>query len=148
MDNSVSPEALSLIIELSFVTLIIASFAVSVMFILSQQRLARILAKQNGSYKIHGAWLWTQLLPLWSYIALVVVAVKLDDQIKIYQSKHNQTLKFKGVLVYWYVGLTILNLVPLINIATTIISLVLFIIIWSNIAKTTKQLLEKDNLEN
>lgn len=136
-------QQLTILIQFSVVIITVLSIVVSCLFILSQQKLAKNLRRINNTSKIHPAWLWTQLIPIWSYIALVVVAVKLDDQIKIYQSKHNKTLKFKGVLVYWYVGLTILSLIPLINIATTIISLILFVLIWSNITKTTKQIIEK-----
>ncbi|AXH30705.1 hypothetical protein CGC45_04465 [Francisella opportunistica] len=98
------------------------------------------MVEANNTPKIHNAWLWTQLIPIWTYIALLVTAIKLDEQCKIYQNKYTKKLNFKARFVYWYIGLTILNLVPILNIVTIIASLVLFIVVWTNISKTTKEL--------
>ncbi|MEY8716836.1 hypothetical protein [Francisella philomiragia] len=61
---------------------------------------------------------------------------KLDDQSKLYNQTHEKKLKFKASLVYWYVGLTLLNIVPVINIIAGIATIV--IIIWANITKSCK----------
>ncbi|WP_432773794.1 hypothetical protein [Francisella salimarina] len=138
IQNSISPETMMLIIQICAVVLIITSLIVSVLFILSQQKLAKALVTVNSGEQIHPAWLWTQLIPIWSYIALVVTAVKLDEQTKLYNQTHEKKLKFKASLVYWYVGLTLLNIVPVINIIVGIATIVIFIIIWANITKSTK----------
>nr|MBK2252380.1 hypothetical protein [Francisella philomiragia] len=138
MQNSISPETMMLIIQICIVALIITSLIVSVLFILSQQKLAKALVTVNTGEQIHPAWLWTQLIPIWSYIALVVTAVKLDEQTKLYNQTHEKKLKFKASLVYWYVGLTLLNVVPVINIIVGIATIIIFIIIWANITKSTK----------
>ncbi|MEY8765587.1 MULTISPECIES: hypothetical protein [Francisella] len=138
MINSISPETMMLIIQICAVALIITSLIVSVLFILSQQKLAKALVTVNSGEQIHPAWLWTQLIPIWSYIALVVTAVKLDEQTKLYNQTHKKKLKFKASLVYWYVGLTLLNIVPVINIIVGIATIAIFIIIWANISKSTK----------
>ncbi|WP_234359893.1 hypothetical protein [Francisella philomiragia] len=138
IQNSISPETMMLIIQICIVALIITSLIVSVLFILSQQKLAKALVTINSGEQIHPAWLWTQLIPIWSYIALVVTAVKLDEQTKLYNQTHEKKLKFKASLVYWYVGLTLLNVVPVINIIVSIATIVIFIIIWANITKSTK----------
>ncbi|QWV00239.1 hypothetical protein KQR59_04885 [Francisella salimarina] len=138
MQNSISPETMMLIIQICTVALIITSLIVSVLFILSQQKLAKALITVNSGEQIHPAWLWTQLIPIWSYIALVVTAVKLDEQTRLYNQTHEKKLKFKASLVYWYVGLTLLNIVPVINIIVGIATIVIFIIIWANITKSTK----------
>ncbi|MBK2258813.1 hypothetical protein [Francisella philomiragia] len=143
MINSISPETMMLIIQICIVALIITSLIVSVLFILSQQKLAKALVTINSSEQIHPAWLWTQLIPIWSYIALVVTAVKLDEQTKLYNQTHEKKLKFKASLVYWYVGLTLLNVVPVINIIVGIATIVIFIIIWANITKSTKVITAK-----
>lgn len=138
IQNSISPETMMLIIQICTVALIITSLIVSVLFILSQQKLAKALITVNSGEQIHPAWLWTQLIPIWSYIALVVTAVKLDEQTRLYNQTHEKKLKFKASLVYWYVGLTLLNIVPVINIIVGIATIVIFIIIWANITKSTK----------
>ncbi|MEY8767410.1 hypothetical protein [Francisella philomiragia] len=138
IQDSISPETIMLIIQICIVALIITSLIVSVLFILSQQKLAKALVTVNSGEQIHPAWLWTQLIPIWSYIALVVTAVKLDEQIKLYNQTHEKKLKFKASLVYWYVGLTLLNVVPVINIIVGIATIVIFIIIWANITKSAK----------
>ncbi|MEY8714429.1 hypothetical protein AB9G26_03980 [Francisella philomiragia] len=143
MINSISPETMMLIIQICIVALIITSLIVSVLFILSQQKLAKALVTINSSEQIHPAWLWTQLIPIWSYIALVVTTVKLDEQTKLYNQTHEKKLKFKASLVYWYVGLTLLNVVPVINIIVGIATIVIFIIIWANITKSTKVITAK-----
>ncbi|KFJ43609.1 hypothetical protein IBE48_05690 [Francisella philomiragia] len=143
MINSISPETMMLIIQICAVALIITSLIVSVLFILSQQKLAKALVTINSGEQIHPAWLWTQLIPIWSYIALVVTAVKLDEQTKLYNQTHEKKLKFKASLVYWYVGLTLLNVIPVINIIVGIATIVIFIIIWANITKSTKVITAK-----
>ncbi|MBK2266582.1 hypothetical protein [Francisella philomiragia] len=143
MINSISPETMMLIIQICIVALIITSLIVSVLFILSQQKLAKALVTVNSGEQIHPAWLWTQLIPIWSYIALVVTAVKLDEQTKLYNQTHEKKLKFKASLVYWYVGLTLLNVIPVINIIVGIATIVIFIIIWANITKSTKVITAK-----
>ncbi|MBY7733569.1 hypothetical protein [Francisella philomiragia] len=143
MINSISPETMMFIIQICIVALIITSLIVSVLFILSQQKLAKALITINSGEQIHPAWLWTQLIPIWSYIALVVTAVKLDEQTKLYNQTHEKKLKFKASLVYWYVGLTLLNVVPVINIIVGIATIVIFIIIWANITKSTKVITAK-----
>ncbi|MED7788837.1 hypothetical protein [Francisella sp. 19X1-34] len=130
----------TVLIQISLVILTITSIIVSGLFILSQQKLAKNLAKINNSEKIHPAWLWTQLIPIWSSIAFVVTAVKLDEQVKKYNIDYNQKLKFKASLVYWYVGFLILGLIPIVNIIAGIINFFIFIIIWSNISSSSKQI--------
>ncbi|AEB27822.1 hypothetical membrane protein [Francisella cf. novicida Fx1] len=143
MLDTIPSQVIPIIIQISFVVMIIASFVISVLFILSQQKLVNNIAKANNTTnKIHGAWLWTQLIPIWTYIALAITAVKLDEQCKAYEAKYTIKLKFKAPFVYWYIGMTILNLVPILNIVTTIVSLVLFIVVWSNISNTTKELVK------
>lgn len=138
IQDSISPETMMLIIQICIVALIITSLIVSILFILSQQKLAKALVTVNSGEQIHPAWLWTQLIPIWSYIALVVTAVKLDEQTKLYNQTHEKKLKFKASLVYWYLGLTLLNVVPVINIIVGIATIIIFIIIWANITKSTK----------
>ncbi|MEY8872547.1 hypothetical protein AB9G23_08995 [Francisella philomiragia] len=143
IQDSITPETMMLIIQICIVALIITSLIVSVLFILSQQKLAKALITINSGEQIHPAWLWTQLIPIWSYIALVVTAVKLDEQTKLYNQTHEKKLKFKASLVYWYVGLTLLNVVSVINIIVGIATIVIFIIIWANITKSTKVITTK-----
>ncbi|OIN83498.1 hypothetical protein [Francisella sp. TX07-6608] len=82
MLNTIPSQVIPIIIQISFVVIIIASFVISVLFILSQQKLVNNIAKANNtSNKIDRAWLWTQLIPVWTYIALVITAVKLDEQL-------------------------------------------------------------------
>lgn len=140
MGNNLSPEMLMQLLSFGLIIIVIISFIVSVMFIMSQQKLVRKLSQKDQEFVINKAWLWTQLIPVWSYIALVIVTIKIDEQIKIHNKTSNTKLKFKATTVYWYVGLTFLSFVPLLNFLTTIVSLILFIIVWSNISQTTKQL--------
>ncbi|WP_191092450.1 hypothetical protein [Francisella sp. XLW-1] len=57
MINSISPETMMLIIQICAVALIITSLIVSVLFILSQQKLAKALVTINSGQQIHPAWL-------------------------------------------------------------------------------------------
>ncbi|XSZ47701.1 hypothetical protein ACP8HZ_05175 [Francisella noatunensis] len=88
--NSISPETVMLIIQICTVALIITSVVISILFILSQQKLAKALVTANSAEQIHLAWLWTQLIPIWSYMALVVTAVKLGEQTKLYNQTHEK----------------------------------------------------------
>ncbi|ASG67959.1 hypothetical protein CDV26_05780 [Francisella halioticida] len=133
-------QGFTILIQISLVVLTIVSIIVSGLFILSQQKLAKNLAKINNNQKIHPAWLWTQLIPIWSSIAFIVTTVKLDEQIKTYIIKYDEKLKFKASLVYWYIGFVILGLIPLVNILAGIINLFIFVTIWSNISSSSKQI--------
>ena len=138
--NNLSPKMLMQLLSFGLIIMVVISLIVTVMFIMSQQKLVRKLSQKDQEFVINKTWLWTQLIPIWSYIALVIVTIKIDEQVKNHNETCNTKLKFKATTVYWYVGLTFLSFVPLLNFLTTIVSLILFIIVWSNISQTTKQL--------
>ncbi|GAB4223035.1 MAG: hypothetical protein Kow0076_5090 [Francisella sp.] len=143
MLNDINPELMLLIIKISIVVLIITSLVVSVFFILAQQKLSKYLSVINKNEKINPLWLWTQLIPIWSYIALIVTAIKLNDQIKLYNQLYEHKLVFKISIIYWYVILSFLSLMPLtmvLNIVIAITTIILFVLIWSNISKLNNKI--------
>lgn len=145
MKKSITLLSLILLITLvvggASLVFLVLSLVVTILFIMSQKKLADKFQNINETDKISSVWLWTQLIPLWGYIALVVTAVKLDEQNKIYaKNKGIEKGPFKVSYVYWYVGMILASLIPVINIITIVANLVLFIFVWVNISKSAKAL--------
>jgi hypothetical protein len=61
---------------------------------MSQQKLATSLTKANDVPNINGAWFWTQLIPLWGFVALIVSQVKINDQNVVFIKANIFTLTY------------------------------------------------------
>ena len=68
---------------IGFVALIWISVAVvMVFFILTQNKLIDAIALNNHEMNTAKVWTWTQLIPIWTYVAQAVTIVKLTEQYK------------------------------------------------------------------
>ena len=125
----------------ALVALIIIFFATGILFIMSQQKLSNSLTNANDTHKIHSAWFWTQIIPLWNIVALVVSQVKINDQCKIFMQNHNsEGVGYSITLLYLYLGLSVVGMIPIIGVLASIASLVVFIVFWVKMSKATKQI--------
>jgi heme/copper-type cytochrome/quinol oxidase subunit 2 len=62
---------------------------VTIMFLLSQSKFAKSMKTSNEMKNTSGVWIWTQLIPLWSFIAIPVTLMKLNEQFRIYTEENN-----------------------------------------------------------
>jgi heme/copper-type cytochrome/quinol oxidase subunit 2 len=137
LNDIVSQEVMIVIL----LALIVVFFAVGVLFIMSQKKLSNSLTNANDTPKIHGAWFWTQLIPLWNIIALVVSQVKVNGQYKIFMQNHSsESVGYSINLLYWYLGLSFVGMIPIIGVLASLASMVVFLIFWSKMSKATKQI--------
>ena len=121
--------------------LLLLFLVAGVMFIVSQQKLATNLTTANGEQKIHGIWFWTQLIPLWNIVALIVTQVKINEQYKIFMHNHSsQSVGYSITLFYWYLGLSLVGLVPIVGVFASLASMIVFIMFWVKMSKATKQI--------
>ncbi len=90
--------------------------------------------------KIHKAWIWTQLIPLWSFIGLLVLNIKLESATRAIENKcnlSNKHIKYPYILG-WLVSLGFLyTWIPLVG---KIAFFVLAVTYWVKISSTTKKI--------
>lgn len=91
--------------------------------------------------KIHKAWVWTQLIPLWSIIGLLVLNIKLESATRAIENRcnlSNKDIKYPYMLG-WLVSLGFLYAwIPLVG---KIVFFVFAVTYWVKISSTTKQIL-------
>ncbi|ADG92810.1 conserved hypothetical protein [Arcobacter nitrofigilis DSM 7299] len=116
---------------------------VNIFFILSQVKLVNTLKVSNHTKKISKGWLWSQLIPLWSYLAFMVVLFKIESQFQTYlkETSNEQNDNIKHYSTTWglvYIaGVGISNYFPLFYIMIPIG----FIGFWIHIYKVKKSLI-------
>ncbi len=90
--------------------------------------------------KIHKAWIWTQLIPIWSFIGLLVLNIKLESAMRGIENKcslPNKEIKYPYILG-WIVSLAFLyTKIPFVGGIAFFIFAVTF---WVKISATTKQI--------
>jgi len=129
MNNN--PYALFMLI---FFIIVIVGIVIKCLYISSQQKLANALTDSNQTPRISGAWLWTQLIPLWSIVALIVTMVKLTTESQINQTRNNLDKPiFSATLCYTYLVLGVLSIIPVLGAILGLVSFVIWIVFWVKI---------------
>ncbi|MDY0328057.1 MAG: hypothetical protein RBR07_07400 [Arcobacteraceae bacterium] len=81
-------ESLGMVMGL-FVFILGLWLLVNVLFLLTQSKFAKTMKVQNWEKNTSPVWIWTQLIPIWSFIAIPVTLIKLNEQFKLYMSENN-----------------------------------------------------------
>jgi heme/copper-type cytochrome/quinol oxidase subunit 2 len=115
---------------------------ITIFFLLSQSAFAKSMETSNPMNNTGAVWIWTQLIPLWSLIAIPVTLMKLNAQFKAYMSEHN--LQPNDVKAYnntwgwvWYGGMIGSFIIPFLG----IVALVGLIGFWFHISSVKNSLL-------
>lgn len=109
---------------------------VSLLFIMSQNKLIDALAHGSSSMPISKVWTWTQLIPVWSIVALIVSIVKLSAAYKEYVAKHGESSKPYNPTWGWImIGSWVISLVFA---PVGFVMFIFWIIYWVNIAGAHK----------
>ena len=121
---------------------VICYVGVYVTFLMSLSKLVDAIRHYDSiETKIHKAWIWTQLIPLWSFIGLLVLNIKLESASRAIENKcnlSNNDIKYPYILG-WLVSLGFLySWIPLVGKIAFFIFAVTF---WVKVSSTTKQIL-------
>ena len=117
----------------------IAMFVLEIFFLLAQHNFAKTIATSNPELNTSPVWIWTQLIPLWSLIAIPVTLIKLNNQYQAFLIEKGLSpieLPFK---IYWgwiwYGGMVLSIFIPIFG----IVSLVGLIGFWIHLNDLTKK---------
>lgn len=114
---------------------------VSIFFIMAQNKLIDAFGKTNNTPPISKVWTWTQLIPLWSIVALIMSITKFSAEYKTYVAKYGEASKPYNPTWGWIViGSWAVSLV--FGLAG-IVMFAFWIVYWVNIAGATKAIEEK-----
>lgn len=93
-------------------------FVITIFFLLAQSSFAKTITTSNPMLNTSPVWIWTQLIPIWSLVAVPVTLLKLDAQFKAYIQEHNLTEA--DIKMYtnlwgwiWYGGTIVSFFIPL-----------------------------------
>jgi heme/copper-type cytochrome/quinol oxidase subunit 2 len=118
---------------------LIIYIAIVIFFVKAQNRLIDVLTVNNEHIVTSKVWTWTQLIPLWSYVATGISIVKLTNQFDTFTQEKNIQLdavnQYKPVWGWLFLGFSVAGaLIPLVG----LVALVFFIIYWININTVVK----------
>lgn len=115
---------------------------VTIIFLVSQHAFAKSMQTSVYMKNTNPGWIWTQLIPIWSFVAIPVTLLKLNEQFKQYVTENNFTanehLKYYSNVWgwIWYGGTVLGMFVPFFY----IISIVGLIGFWIHIMDVKKSL--------
>lgn len=117
-------------------------FIIGIFFLISQSAFAKSMQTSNPLNNTNGVWIWTQLIPIWSLIAIPVTLMKLNAQFKAYMNEHN--LQINDVKSYnntwgwvWFGGIIGSIFFPLL----AIVALIGLVGFWFHISSVKNSLL-------
>ena len=115
---------------------------VTILFLISQNSFAKEMKVKQKSLNIKSAWIWTQVIPIWSLVAIPVTLIRLNKQFIRYVEENNlqtdSSLKFYTSTWGWiWFGGSIVSIVFQPFIIVSIIGLIGF---WMHINSVKKSL--------
>ncbi|QOP42099.1 hypothetical protein [Sulfurimonas marina] len=120
----------------------VINLIITILFLLSQSSFAKAMTTSNPMNNTSGVWIWTQLIPFWSLVAIPVTLLKLNTQFQAFVAEKN--LSFTEIKMYsnvwgwiWYGGTIASIFVPVL----WVIALVGLIGFWVHISNVKKSIL-------
>ena len=121
----------------------IVMFAITIFFLISQSSFAKSMRLKNRDKETSGIWIWTQLIPIWNFIAIPVTLIKLNEQFNTYILENN-LLNSSTIKSYnntwgwvWYIGSVVSIFIPFAG----LISFIGVIGFWIHISNIRKSLI-------
>lgn len=134
--------ALFAIIGVSFAMFAIM-FIITIFFLISQSAFAKAMKVDNELKQTSPVWIWTQLIPIWSLVAIPVTLIKLNEQFNLYINENNLSTEY-NLKPYnntwgwvWYIGSIVSFIFPL----AALVSFVGVIGFWIHISNVRKSLI-------
>ncbi|RXI37864.1 hypothetical protein CRU99_11595 [Malaciobacter mytili] len=101
-----------------------------------------LILKQLGfikkiNKKINSLWIWTQIIPIWSFVAIPITLIKINKQVKAYLKENNleNTYNPSYGWIWFLTSIISLPFSPFL-----IISLISFILFYKHLGKVEKSL--------
>ncbi|RBQ32644.1 hypothetical protein CRU92_02715 [Arcobacter sp. FW59] len=121
-------------------------FIVIIFYLLSLDKLVKLIRDENNSITIiHQAWIWTQLIPIWSVVAIIVYHIKMLEATKVLEIELNlpkNTIKYPEIIGWIFALAFLYSWIPKIGV---VLGAFAWIIYWVRIILTSKQIY---NLKN
>lgn len=126
-----------------FAFLFLFWFVVTIFFVLSQNKLVDAYAEANNTQPISKIWTWTQLIPLWSIVALLVSIIKFSEEKQNFKTKYGVVQsQYNPILGWSVVGAWFFSMIiPFIG----IVAFPLWIVYWVNVSSASKSVLQAIN---
>lgn len=122
-------------------------FLITILFLLSQSSFAKAMKTKNEMKNTSGVWIWTQLIPIWSLIAIPITLIKLNEQFRVF-SEENELTNSTEIKQYnntwgwiWFGGSLLAIFVPFFG----IVALIGIIGFWIHISGVKNNLLSFKN---
>ncbi len=128
--SSAAAESLFELLLLTFVVLVLTIC----IFILILKQLGFI---KKINKEINSLWIWTQIIPVWSFVAIPITLIKINKQVKAYLKENNleNTYKPSYGWIWFLTSIISLPFSPFL-----IISLISFILFYKHLGKVEKSL--------
>lgn len=97
---------------------------------------------ETSVYETSTVWVWTQVIPLWGFVAFIVFLIKIETQYKFFLIENNNMdnliYHYDSKLGWWLLGTSFVSafFTPLV-----IVSFIILILFWVNIYRTTKSII-------
>lgn len=112
-------------------------------FMLSLNRLVNVVRTDNLSQTfINKVWVWTQIIPIWGFIALIVFNIKADAAVRALETKFQmpfKTISYPATLGWVVILGALYSWIPIIGTLALFVFMILF---WVKVVKTSKQVEE------
>lgn len=72
-----------------FKAIIFLYFFINFFFVIEQIKLVNCLKIHNLNHTTKKIWLWTQLIPIWGYLAFLISIFKIENQFKVFLSEND-----------------------------------------------------------
>ena len=125
-------------------------FLITIFFLLSQSAFAKSMQTSDQSKNTSRVWIWTQLIPIWSLVAIPVTLIKLNEQFRVFISENslgfdNSIKLYNNVWGWvWFFGTLVSLFIPFAG----LISIIGVIGFWIHINGVRKSLLRVNNINN
>ena len=71
--------------------ILIAAIVITIFFLVAQSSFVDTIRTSNPQVNTSKAWIWTQLIPIWSLVAIPVTLVKINAQFQAFVQENNYT---------------------------------------------------------
>lgn len=138
---------------------VVISLVINILFLRSVSSFAKSMKLSNSLKETSAVWIWTQLIPMWNYVAIPVSFIKLNEQYKEYVLENSSTevKTFKPIWGWsYYISLILIIvssflevLIPTLFLIRHFLWLVCsigFIGFWVHISKVRKSIVTSSNI--
>lgn len=134
MMGGMSVAAAESLFELLLLTFVVLVLTICI-FILILKQLGFI---KKINKKINFLWIWTQIIPIWSFVAIPITLIKINKQVKAYLKENNLENTYKPSYGWiWFLT----SIISLPFHLFLIISLISFILFYKHLEKVENSLL-------